>query len=202
MRTVCKKIIILAAVLLIFILNMPVQVLAAEQTDWDSVDWTQYDWVNIDNNETRTSLANWLKTEASFEQLFAVYKNLQHAAFSETLSGIISERFCLNTDGMIGALTKESAETQDDIVFAIVFGTEDPMALKSAMESVLPAQLKQAEVSEIFFKLADKAKELLGIEIQNPQTGDPFVGTAIAMLVVSGLGTAVLCLQKKNMLDC
>ena len=179
---------------------IPVQVLAADPTDWDLVDWTKYDWKSLDNNEIRESLTGWLKIEASFEQLFAVYKNVQHAAFSESLSGIISDRFCSDTGGMINALLKENEETQEELIFAIVFGVDNPQQFKSTLESIELSSLKYEEAGTIFSKLATKSRELLGIDVEVPKTNDPLVETTIALLLISGLGGAVLYVYKKRIL--
>lgn len=199
---VCSKMIsLLLALSLLVMAYIPVQVLAADPTDWDLVDWTKYDWKSLDNNEIRESLTGWLKIEASFEQLFAVYKNVQHAAFSESLSGIISDRFCADSGGMINALLKENAETQEKIIFAIVFGVDNPQQFKATLENIKLTSLEYEEAGRILSVLATKSRELLGIDVQIPVTGDLFSGSAIAMLVASGLGGVVLHIYKKRILN-
>ena len=190
---------LLVAVLLVsLVLSCGVSAAAAEnETDWGSVDWTTYDWKNF-NHTMWESLSAWLRNEADLEELLYIDTHCSHAAYLETVSVIMGERFEQDPQAMITAIAGADEEARRKHIGSIVAFTYDVKKLTDALVNIsLPGPDTDAEHA-VLAEMIAYAENMYGIVITNPKTGDP-AGIAAALLAASGAGMAILPnLRKKE----
>ncbi len=110
-----------AMLALLLLATLTLSVSAAEVPDWETVDWETFDWKTIDDGDAWKSLKVWLTKDASLEALFSVTRNCAHAAYSETLSGIVYDRFMAKPKDFLIALGERDEKTQEFVLGSIVF---------------------------------------------------------------------------------
>ena len=191
-------------------------VVSAEETDWSQVDWTQVDWYEIDWNQVdwentdihamiralysnldicdgTSRFWNWVENESSWHILFKI-SMCTDAASSEAASGVIYDRFAMDSFGFIQALALEEADVQEEMVWQLCYGGYPPDEFSQVLGAVqLPDTATDAEIA-VWQAILYRAENSWGVV---PSTGDPIV-LPVAMLIVTGAGLAVLIPGKKR----
>ncbi len=212
---------VIFAIALVFALFIGCAVSAsAEETDWSQVDWsqvdfTQLDWNQIDwrNADVKTMLRElydfmwdsdrwdiffqdldtWLRDEAELFEVFRVYSGTD-GAFSESVSGVLYDRFKEDPYGFIQALTGEDAFLQEALIFAVCYyGDYSPEEFAAVLGGVqLPATATDAERT-IWTEILQMAETNYNVVPTGDGIGVPF---ALLMLGAAGL-VLLVCGRKK-----
>lgn len=209
----------MAFVLLIALLvGIPVFAFAAgEETDWSEVDWTKVDWYQIDYNQVdwentdiramlRALYSNlyvsdgtsrfwdWAENESTWHILFKI-SMCTDAAASEDASGVIYDRFSMDSYGLIQALALEEADVQKKMIERLCYGGYPPEEFSQLLGTVqLPDTATDAEIA-VWQDILYCAENSWGVV---PSTGDG-IFVVIALLLVSAMGLAALMTYRKRL---
>ncbi len=188
-----KRMLVVILCLVAFMLMLfPVCVSATESnTDFSDVDWSTVDWHAIDLIEWM----NWLD-EAELKTLFQMTQRCD-GGFAEGLANVLGDHFEKNPVSLIMALSDEKEELQTRVIHLIVYNGDYHQAeFLQLLSGVTLPENAGADAMNILVQMIQLAEENWGMDIPNPQTGDP-VGLAALLMVASGLGTAVLLKRQK-----
>ena len=170
------------------------------ETDWDTVDWDTYDWSRLTENDFAewNSLKNWLKNEASLEDLLYLDAHCPHAAFSETISIIVTERFLAQPEDMLRAIAAHEGWEHHHVT-TIAFGAnlEQRSQLIALLESMTLDPAEDPAVAAVLADLVATVEEMYHVQISNPGTGDS-IGIFAGLMVASGLAVAALIWRRKK----
>ncbi len=190
-------------VLLILTLAIAFPIAAAAESSgpaWESVDWQTYDWKLLEKDEFAqwASLKDWLTKQASLAKLFEVQRNFQHAALSTALFSVIYACFMEEPAKFLIALAKEDENTQENVLFYLAAESEfaDKDTTVRTLEGTWLDQEKEPEALQLLADFIGRVEKKLNVTISNPQTGDPVIAVAAALLL-SGAGLALITRKKR-----
>ncbi len=181
---------------MLIILCGVVSVSAAE----NEYDWANYDWENFSTTDVSAkewgSMCKWLPTEADIKLLFDISMKVDGYR-SEGMGDILFKRFRIEPVNLIMALSAEEEAVQEHVIGSIVhFGIFERAEFEQLLSGVTLPENAGADAMNILVQMVRRAEENWGMDITNPQTGDP-IGLAALLMVASGLGTAVLLKRQK-----
>ena len=179
---------LLTTAVMIFLLAFSVTPVRAEeqQIDWNNVDWENFSWGDIDEGDNWETLSAWLRTEADFEELFYIDTHCGHAAYSDTVSAIMRERFEADPQAMLESLASVDAETRCWHVGSIVYGWYDWDGMVKTLESIRLTGDDTAAAYAVLDELIAYAEQETGRTITNPKTGDFSEGIAALFVFCAG----------------
>ncbi len=179
---------------------------AAEFPDWDTVDWKQYDWgAHPEGTPERADMIQWLYNEASLKDLFSVTRYCASSAFYE-LDEILNTRFIAEPEGFLIALDQylENVDAEKERLHSKVLRALfsemvllDHNATVRAIEGCRLSSVYHPGAVALLNDLIRLGEEELGLNINNPKTGDP-VAPVIGLFLASGLGAVCLAGKRKN----
>ena len=172
-------------------------VVSAEENeiDWESYDWESYDWENFSPADLKSgewkSMCKWLRSEADLKLVFYVSTKID-GAYAETMGIVLYGRFTSDPVGLIAALSLEEETVQTRVIRSIIYaGAYVPAQFEQLLSSLTLPENASAGAKSILVQMIRCAEEDWGMEITNPQTGDP-ISLAVLLMAVSGLSGAVL----------
>ena len=170
------------------------------ETDWDTVDWDTYDWSRLTENDFAewNSLENWLRNEASLEDLLYLDGHCSHAAFSESISTIVIERFLAQPEEMLRAIAAHEGWEHFHVT-SIAFGAnkEQRTELIALLESMVLDPAEDPSVGAVLSDLVATVEEMYHVQISNPGTGDS-IGIFAGLMAASGLAAAALVRRRRK----
>lgn len=213
------KMIVTMALLLGLLIGCAVSV-GAEETDWSQVDWSQVDFTQVDWNQidwrsidVKTMLRElydfmrdsdrwdlffqdldtWLRDEAELFEVFRVYSGTD-GALSESVSGVLYDRFKEDPYGFIQALTGEDAFLQEQLIFAVCYyGDYFPEEFAAVLGSVqLPATATDVEMT-VWAKILQVAETNYNVV----PTGDG-IGVPAALMMFGAVGLVIVLCKRKQ----
>ncbi len=189
---------ICCAMVLLFALVIPMTVSAEEIPNWSTVEWGEFNWGLIEKNEIWKDLTEWLKNEASIEEVFEVDRYCAHAAYVDAIGGILYDRFAEAPEEFLIVLAEQDADYQNSMIRVLseeMSFSENEGASVAILEGIRLSRYDDPEAVELMMALIAKAETKLGVSITVPKTGDPIL-LAVAGLLLSAGG--VLALRKKK----
>ncbi len=167
-RVICS----ILLVAFVFFLTVPMTASATEIPDWDTVDWESREWRDwLDNEVIWSALEDWLRTEATYSQLFLICTS-GDGATGEMLAKVCCVRFLESPDEFLVALTLESEEIQTRTFYRIIYG----MYGYTVRGQKLLSQYKQnpvvsggsEETNQLLLRLLDHTEKSLGENFTQP----------------------------------
>lgn len=212
----CLKTGLIAVLLLSVLFSISTVAFASEeetdwsQVDWSQIDWNAIDWENVDFVEIFTAMTiaqrdglmtveqyygfcDWLKTEATLKQLFAISRGADGAS-AELVSAALYYRFESDPYAVIQALALETGEVQETAIHLICYGGYPPDAFGRVLGSVRLPDTATAEEQAVWQAILDYAEEHWDVV---PNTGDG-IYAPVALLLASALGLTALVVNKKR----
>jgi len=166
-----------------------------EIIDWDTVDWENINFDRLNDDELR-SLQDWLKNEASAEDLVCATKGNWDGAYATTYRTALGNQFTAEPRLMLAAMSKADADSQELIARFLVdndaYLLNDIDIVRFLAELQLPADAKAERA--MLNKIIDYTEQYYGVDI--PRTGD-LITMALVALLLSGTGL-VLTIRKKR----
>ena len=171
------------------------------QIDWSKVDLESFNYQELEAHQW-SSLGDWLQKDADLHTVFYVTTTKGDGWVGEMWSNLVYSLFMEDPVTFIQALALEDEATQNKIISWIVFEAAlDKGEFEQLMCGLVLPDTASADDKNVLLKIIAHAEEKWNMDITMPKTGDSF-GFAVLyftplMIVVSGLGIAVLVKRRK-----